>query len=663
MADGDRIGKFALTTSRRTGLKYWAHSDTSKSFWYDERLPHGWAFGKDGENAPKYYVNLYTGDRMNDIPTAPARDPAADNSSRKRPRPQDEEASAPTASTNQPIASGTICPGLPEPRFPRVWETGPDGKQQIIAACCFGFVDHKPSEGRYIDTRFFDDTHALVLRQLVTSALRRHASILTNTRKWLLESGRSIDDADDEVGRMAIILHDCGAGTGAVTDFFLRAVAEIAPGEGFGSAPSSDPSAAPPEPTSSAASAGTGAGTGKQPTVRLPPVEVEVYAQDCWDISKDYYADQLAYYSHGDLSASWRGDGRCSSFTQFCANFWLHEPDTVDEGTGQVVKDTAGYGDPRVIPARFPMPNGVQQMSHMGLAPAISYLHADLGAVQLRACLDAMWSKWMDPELIGQPNAPRVPTYAAGGGWDLSEDVRKTVLSFAHEHGLSVHVEQGKCWTFCRDIVKETRNTGADALALLSETQAASGAASVAAVNQLKMGEEGDVLRSAAVKVWQAGVMAVIEDGRSTCEELREAIGSHGKGKRAASSASSASGGAVAEFEGEPWLEEGGDDKFHLTPLMRACKAGRADLVKALVEEHGANVNTQASRSLYTALHMAAHGGHEGIVVYLLQQGRANPTLINKFGEDPSQAAAQRKGAVYTSIVAKLQAAIASWKR
>jgi ankyrin repeat protein len=69
---------------------------------------------------------------------------------------------------------------------------------------------------------------------------------------------------------------------------------------------------------------------------------------------------------------------------------------------------------------------------------------------------------------------------------------------------------------------------------------------------------------------------------------------------------------------------------------MRAAKVGRSDLVTSLIDEHGANVNAVADRSLYTALILAAYDNHKDVVKILLARG-ADPSLRNKFGESALQ--------------------------
>jgi ankyrin repeat protein len=82
----------------------------------------------------------------------------------------------------------------------------------------------------------------------------------------------------------------------------------------------------------------------------------------------------------------------------------------------------------------------------------------------------------------------------------------------------------------------------------------------------------------------------------------------------------------------EVWIDTCGDDKRHLTPLMRAAKQGRLGCLISLIEDHGAGVNVRADRSGYTALLVAAYEGQEDCVRALLARG-ADPLLTNKWGE------------------------------
>ncbi|CAF3673449.1 unnamed protein product [Rotaria sp. Silwood1] len=74
------------------------------------------------------------------------------------------------------------------------------------------------------------------------------------------------------------------------------------------------------------------------------------------------------------------------------------------------------------------------------------------------------------------------------------------------------------------------------------------------------------------------------------------------------------------------------DEQYHAqrqTLLHCAGKKGYMDLVRWLVEEHSANLDIVDINS-NSALHLAAYGGHDSVVKYLLDRG-ANPLLLNKW--------------------------------
>jgi ankyrin repeat protein len=127
-------------------------------------------------------------------------------------------------------------------------------------------------------------------------------------------------------------------------------------------------------------------------------------------------------------------------------------------------------------------------------------------------------------------------------------------------------------------------------------------------------------------------VFGAIERGEDAAE-LRAAVGSVPRERRAGE------GGAG---DAGPWLDRGGNDKRHLTPLMRAAKLGKAALVAALIDEHGAGVNVQAPRSAFTALHLAVFEGHAAAVEALLARG-ADAAMVNKWGESVRKVAADKR--------------------
>ncbi|CAF3712259.1 unnamed protein product [Rotaria sp. Silwood1] len=74
------------------------------------------------------------------------------------------------------------------------------------------------------------------------------------------------------------------------------------------------------------------------------------------------------------------------------------------------------------------------------------------------------------------------------------------------------------------------------------------------------------------------------------------------------------------------------DEQYHVqrqTLLHCASKKGYIDLVRWLVEEHSANLDI-VDANLNSALHLAAYGGHNSVVEYLLNRG-ANPLLENRW--------------------------------
>ena len=234
--------------------------------------------------------------------------------------------------------------------------------------------------------------------------------------------------------------------------------------------------------------------------------------------------------------------------------------------------------------------------------------------------------------------------FLAGGGWSLSPGIRSAVEAFAREHRLQLHVEQGTAWTLSGHLILETRNNAAAAGAKgssapppLHRTEA-----DAAAADALRLAADDDALREQRRMAWLGGVFAVIDGDNEDTARLALAVGPHGRRQSneqrlgvgatlggaptaavgaSTDSASSTSTSASASVIDEVWIDTGGDDKRHLTPLIRAAQAGKANLVKALIDEHGADVNAQAARSKYTALLAAAFDGHEEVVKLLLDRG------------------------------------------
>lgn len=127
------VGAFVVSHSRRTGARYYHHPRSGLSVWHDDALPAGWAWGRDGasDDAPKFYVDLHSGARQADVPTAAstaapaaaaaavaaASPPADAGAARKRPRPDDEaggaatEDATPIRQQHRPYAAGAeaVC--------------------------------------------------------------------------------------------------------------------------------------------------------------------------------------------------------------------------------------------------------------------------------------------------------------------------------------------------------------------------------------------------------------------------------------------------------------------------------------------------------------------------------------------------------------------------
>jgi hypothetical protein len=56
--------------SRSTGNRYYFHAGSNQSLWHDDSLPPGWAWGRAGDGAPRYFVHLGTGERRAEPPQA-----------------------------------------------------------------------------------------------------------------------------------------------------------------------------------------------------------------------------------------------------------------------------------------------------------------------------------------------------------------------------------------------------------------------------------------------------------------------------------------------------------------------------------------------------------------------------------------------------------------
>jgi hypothetical protein len=67
-----RVGAWDVCVSKSSGKRYFYHAATKASLWSDDALPFGWGWGKASEAAPKFFQNLFTGERTAAAPTAAA---------------------------------------------------------------------------------------------------------------------------------------------------------------------------------------------------------------------------------------------------------------------------------------------------------------------------------------------------------------------------------------------------------------------------------------------------------------------------------------------------------------------------------------------------------------------------------------------------------------
>ena len=73
-------GGWSLHTSRSTGARYYSRPG-SAPLWHDDALPAGWAWGRDSEAAPKFYVELGSGRRQDVVPHTPSSSSSSSSSS------------------------------------------------------------------------------------------------------------------------------------------------------------------------------------------------------------------------------------------------------------------------------------------------------------------------------------------------------------------------------------------------------------------------------------------------------------------------------------------------------------------------------------------------------------------------------------------------------
>lgn len=228
----------------------------------------------------------------------------------------------------------------------------------------------------------------------------------------------------------------------------------------------------------------------------------------------------------------------------------------------------------------------------------------------------------------------------------------------ARERGLRLHVEGGEAWTLNGEFIRDTSGNSSGSTASVpvgAQGALASDASSdqpgnapvvlsvtdaeAAAADSMRV-RDTEVERESRRHAWIGEVFRVLDAGDDVVA-LAAAVGSHGRaGGRHQSTWAPSEARTDAEREGEVWIDTGADDKRKLNALHKAAKLGRVACVRALLDVHGARVNAQADRSLFTALTVAAHEGHVEVVRALLDTG-ADATLTNKWGETPFSVASK----------------------
>ena len=577
----DHLFGWTLATSRRTGRKYYS-KENETSLWHDDTLPFPWAFGQDSEDAPKYYVNLETGARTEVPPLSfPPSTRLTESSSltngeqriTKRKRSDSELSSSRMLG---PVLSGIRVAGHSLPVFPSMEllkESSRMGFPPTLTTDSPASVLTNIQTTAPSDSSFFTPSCALILRQLIKAAQGRYFEHRFAMKRFFMARGKDKADAEEEANRTPLHVVDCGAGSGSSTLHILG--------------------------TSS---------------------DAEVYAIDLWHLGENYYQDQLSLFGNTEKATLWRASNRSSSSSSSSSSSVV-----TNEG-GEMTRYTSfcslfpitGLDRTRVVPMLFSALSGLAHLQHNEIVPWVLWLDCELQENNLKIILEALWKfGWIDPNAEIPSAASRrrnghpAPVCLVGGGsWAISEGVRAAVTSFASDHGLSLHVEKGEAWTFARDAIVETENDPSNPLHRIGvDEKVAEQVSSFLRV----VGNTGDSELNSK-KLWLTKVFEVIDTGGDLVA-LRDAIGlSHQNS----------------------WIDEGGDDKRHLNALMRAAKVGRTDLVISLIDEHGANVNAVADRSLYTALIIAAYDNHKEVVKVLLARG-ADKTLRNKFGESALQ--------------------------
>lgn len=654
----ERVGDWIVCVSKSTKAKYYNNPVTKASYWHDDSLPKGWAWGRKKENEPKFYVNLFTNELTPSIPTIPAHVTAESKSGASIMHTPPNDAHENRVPVNElvgprdeipnveieSVKTNVLSSGLKMPQFPP-----PDSEEgkKLVDRCRLGFPMTRPRGIDVdIDDAYFGEEHKRILEQVLKVTNSYFASNRKRQMASLVRSGMTEEEAELEIGIRFPIYFDIGAGTGAATKFLLEKGYEMC----------------------------------------------QIFSIDIWDLHGDYYKEQLLALQHTGLADNFSrrkekvkkmmqreygiqdADEDASSeakeesfvvqnpsYTQFCVNFWEHQN--------------------AVIPMNYPAWFGLSLLVNNGIFPSVIYIDADLSIEYLSILFRRIYRYFFDPNrnvrfFCTQP-------IIMGGGWDLSEDVRKAVVEFVRSNNLTLHVEQGKCWVMSKPVVTYSLNTEEQNLAVLR--------ALYDSKEDQKVAKELTTLSSEAVeaatkKVWLNDTMGMVEEyssiiakeragrplqeiftsltpiskveGASSLEEislrlfrnpgprLKEFISKlcrsikyHGSIYK--SSDFSIEKGSTDALRDKTWIDAPGEDKRCLTLLMRAARDGFVEAMALLADVFGATVNLQAERSRYTAILLATYYRHENAVRLLLARG-ADPLLVNKYGENAVDSAKSR---------------------
>jgi Acetyltransferase (GNAT) family/Ankyrin repeats (3 copies)/WW domain len=591
---------WTLATSRSTGATYFFNTATRQSLWHDPALPAGWAWGKAAENAPKYFVNLFNGQVSHSWPvqasnSAPTTGVGTTLAGTKQPRPEgdcdDQDGYGPNkakrfrkdADGEGDSAIGSSVASAPAllAAHKRVYPPAVMPSMHPDA-CSIGKPDDKP---------------AVEIPSHI-SPLPSVAAADTTDTPFFNEAHRTVlrqicTHIKAELKKRAE--WEAEHRDGDADEERALPIWDFGCGEGFSAA---------------------------FLLSQLPSASAEVYCVDGWSKAfTQYYCDSLKEFGNEALA------------DELSLRYSSSSSSTVSV-TAQDIFLLSFWDDDRVTPVHYPDYQGLLTLRDLGIEPALVYLDCDLHASQLKTMLREITKRY-----------PRA--HIAGGGWNLSSDVRAAVLEVQREIGRPLHVEQGKAWTFSAELIKQSHNTSEDSSATLLAAAEVAGAA----------GSRAEAVESEALKLEEAkqewltkalNVITMSYDG-GDLGALKAAIGEHGG--RAANTSNVIAGAAAAienhdaaDDSDDPscWINVGDSTKVHMTLLMHACKMGKTRVAEALIKDHGAKVNVQAEKSLFTALGLAAFEGHTDTVKMLLANG-ANPLLMNRYGETPLANAQTRR--------------------